>query len=152
VAHIVFVFGWPGQGKSTLAKTLVDEAAFRRVDVDDLYVRFIRTEFPQAATADLEQQILGHYDRTFSRDETQRRAWHDHFLAVIVAAAADYAEVVVDGYLLWDCRTAFDGALTKAGHRVLHLRADSFRYTQVAPVDLTAKAVVAALKSSELPV
>jgi AAA domain len=133
MARIILVFGWPGHGKSTLSKTLAAAHGFHRLDVDAIYVQFVRTQYQQSCPPNIDQVILGHYDDFFSKDDTRRRGWHEHFLGQIVTAADQHRSIVVEGYLLGDCRTAFDRTLTAQGHRVLHIRAEWHTYTDVGP-------------------
>jgi len=145
MAGILLVFGWPGHGKTTLAKTLDADYGFHRIDVDAVYVQFIRAHYPSICPPKIDQVIMGHYDDGFSRHDAYRRHWHEHFLQQIGAAAALHPKVVVEGYLLHDCRTSFDRALTEQGHEVHHIRAESHTYTEVGS-GLTVHEVAALLK------
>jgi hypothetical protein len=49
--------------------------------------------------------------------------------------------VVVEGYLLYDCRTTFDRQLTAKHHRVCHMLADHGTYSQVESRPLTIEQV-----------
>jgi hypothetical protein len=132
-AGILLVFGSPGHGKSKLSEALETKHGFYRIDVDAVYVRFIRGHYPSLCPPNIEQVIMSHYDDVFSRQDAHRRHWHTHFLEQIVAAAVKHPRVVVEGYLLGDCRTSFDRALTDQGHEVHHIRAEWHTYTEVGP-------------------
>jgi predicted kinase len=133
MAAIILAFGWPGNGKTTLATTLQAEHGFHRVDVDAVYVEFIQTHYPHVCPPDIGQIILQHYEQGFGREAARRSHWHSHLLAVIAAAAGQYPKVVADGYLLGHCRTTFQPVLAAAGHQVTHIRAEWHTYTQVGP-------------------
>ena len=133
MSRIILVFGWPGSGKSTLARGLAERHGFHALDVDSTYVAFIKTNYAQSCPPNIAEVILQHYDYGFRADEARRRTWHQHFLGQIQSAAEQHQSVVVEGYLLGDCRTAFHESLTAQGHVVRHIRAESHTYTEIGP-------------------
>ena len=142
MASIVLVYGWPNSGTSALAATLKANG-FHLIAVDHIYIDFIEAEFPDSAGAYLSRNIRAHYEgglgqqsshgMGFRHNEAQRHCWHGHLLHQIEAAVANHSQVVVEGYLLRDCRTLLHLHLTSQRHSVVHVRAEQQSDTEVDP-------------------
>jgi hypothetical protein len=122
VSRVILVFGNPNNGKSTLIDTLRGEHGFHSIAVDGVYVDFVRTLFPRFFLPELSGCILQHYDSIFRLDSTRRQVWCQHLLNQVALASTQHPSVVVEGYLLYDCKDAIETELKKGGHRVFQIK------------------------------
>jgi hypothetical protein len=95
----------------------------------------------------LRHYILQHYEAIF-RHEPQRLArWHDHLLSKIVETSANHDAVLVEGYLLYDCKDKFSEVLEEQSIRSFRIKAEPFRY--VLEHELVSVEEIAALGTSD---
>jgi hypothetical protein len=112
---VVLVSGQPRQGKSYLAMRLRDEHSFEYLGVDEEYIQFIESECSFLYFDALSRHIAHFYHSSFSQPyyseerfgRDQVSEWHSYLLSRIKELTARYNKVVVEGYLLFDCKDTF---------------------------------------------
>jgi 2-phosphoglycerate kinase len=99
---VVLIYGDPGQGKSHLAGKLREEFGYRRITVDDVYVRFIRDRYPDLYFPRLRQFISNHWHAITidGRLDDLGTAWRNHLYDVIENELRSFPRIVVEGYLV----------------------------------------------------
>lgn len=116
---VVLVSGQPRQGKSHLALRLRDEHSFEYLGVDEEYIQFIESECSFLYFDALSKHIAAFYHSIFSQPYYSEERfgrdlvseWHSYLLSRIKELTARYNKVVVEGYLLFDCKEAFQAEL-----------------------------------------
>ena len=116
---VVLVSGQPRQGKSHLAMRLRNEHSFEYLGVDEEYIQFIESECSFLYFDALSRHIATFYYRLFSQPYYSEERfgrdlvseWHSYLLSRIKGLTARYNKVVVEGYLLFDCKEAFQAEL-----------------------------------------
>jgi hypothetical protein len=134
--RLFLVFGDSGAGKSFLADTLEITHHFDRISVDYEYVEFIRARCPALYFEELRSYIGTQYDgilknRAFSLHQFQRdfvAEWHSHLLDRIRAGIGGCEDLVVEGYLLYDCRHEFEEQLRDSAS-VFQIHVENRQYT-----------------------
>jgi len=119
--RVLLIHGDPGNGKSTLAKILKDQYFFNTVPVDDVYVDFILNKFHSLHFEALNRYIAPHYFWIREYHEYIRKDlgrdpiddWHEHLLTTIKELSNLYDDLVVEGFLLYDCKDQIENALPK---------------------------------------
>lgn len=139
--RIFLIYGNPGSGKSTLAKNIKGHdiksgQSFELISVDQCYVDFIANEFPALNWEALNEFIAPHYARLkqwrlqfhkgFGRDPID--TWHQHLLDFIKAKSKLYDNVVVEGYLLGDCKDEFEKQLSDNTRKIIQVQAKEQKY------------------------
>lgn len=132
MARVLLVFGEHLSGKSKLAKELkAADPRLEVIDVDAEYVKWVKDRCPQIYFEYLSQYIYHHYNcillgeysrHVFGRDLVAD--WHAHLLTLIVEGSQRHEHVAVDGYLLFDCKDAYQKALTKRSVKVFQIRVE----------------------------
>ena len=128
MARIFLLYGAPNHGKSTLAAKLKTDFGFDVIETDDAYVQFIKTRFPRIYFDDLHLYIAQHYHYVLGCHADRVREWHEHLLGEIDKRAADCDQLVVEGYLLGDCKDAYEAKLTANGNQVAQIHAEKRSY------------------------
>jgi hypothetical protein len=127
--RVILLFGDPQHGKSRLTDTLRSEHGFHVISVDEVYVDFVRTLFPDFYLKVLGNYILQHYESFFKHDSTRRQVWWQHLLNQIAQASAVHPSVVVEGYQLYDCKDAIETTLKQGERRVFQIKMERFGAT-----------------------
>jgi hypothetical protein len=134
--RLFLVYGMPGAGKTYMVKTLEEHHAFRRLSVDEAYVEHVRSDWPNLYFPALDDFIQPHYhlmlrcrpycESRFGRDFVD--VWHSYLLSAIRSLLdADAVNLVVEGYLLYDCREDIEAALRDRA-QVFQILADDKSY------------------------
>lgn len=136
--QLFLIWGDPRHGKSTLAKSLSESHGFAVCAVDDVYVNFIHTQYPDLDFPKLHQYIAPHYlhifnvntnypgtsdrytDHIFGRPVIQH--WHQHLLDAIRSALKSSDRLAVEGCLLEDCQRDIAGQLRDDGARTISVQ------------------------------
>jgi hypothetical protein len=132
--RVILLYGNPQNGKSTLADRLRDEHGFHKISVDGEYVDFITSVHSAVSFELLGHFIAQHYQTIFSRTPSENvRGWHQHLLQTILAASTQHDAVVVEGFLLYDCKDQLEVALKEHSIRVFQIKAEAFGYVMEHP-------------------
>jgi hypothetical protein len=77
----------------------------------------------------LGQFIAQHYQTIFTRTGSENvQGWHQHLLQTIAVESAQHDSVVVEGFLLFDCKDQLEVALKEQSIHVFQVRAEGFGY------------------------
>jgi len=98
--RVVLIFGDSGHGKSHLADELHEKYGYYVIRLDDVYVEFIRSRYPDFFLNLLPQVIGQHYNTMFIQSPEGVASWSDHVVSVTKDASAQNPLVAVEGYLL----------------------------------------------------
>lgn len=104
--RVVLIYGNPGNGKSHLAEKLEKNYGYHRIELDEVYVKFIRSQYASLDSPKLREVILQHYEYILTpcdRLEVYPGAmekWRDHVVSITEDASHQHALIVVEGYLL----------------------------------------------------
>jgi broad-specificity NMP kinase len=129
MARIILIFGNPGNGKTTLANRLRAEHGFEVMSVDCLYVEFIKSHYSMLYFDDLSLYIDNHYNEVLKSHDERVRNWHEHLFKNIVALSRRCDRLVVEGYLLFDCKDDYENRLTERSIRVVQVHAEGHSYS-----------------------
>jgi uridine kinase len=105
-SRVVLIFGDPGSGKSHLARWLRDKHAYHLIELDDVYVNFVRDCYPDLYLRALNHVIAQHFETILARCDAGGitpgavAAWREHVASLAEAACGQYQHVSVEGYLL----------------------------------------------------
>jgi cytidylate kinase len=125
--RVILIHGYPGNGKTTVGKKLQSDHGCHLIEADDAYVGFVKERCGPLYLRELSQVIYQHYNHIFrSFGEDLVLSWHDHLLNQIIQASDAHNDVVVEGYLLKDCRNKFEVALKEQGRQVFQIRMEGF--------------------------
>ena len=134
MARVLLVFGEHLSGKSTLSNKLKMHH-FDVISVDDVYVKWVESHCPSLYFDDLGKYIYHHYHFILAGDYTRsifRRdllaEWHEHLLAHIIESSQTHESLVVEGYLLFDCKDHFEIELTKQSVQVFQIDVEDRLY------------------------
>jgi hypothetical protein len=135
VKRVFLIHGNPGSGKSTLAKKLRDEHSFEMLSLDELYVEFIKSECPVLYLDAIDKFIAQHYEcilhpeaytkHHFKRDFVNE--WHEYLLTTTSEWSARHDDLVVEGFLLYDCLGDLEARMLQAV-RVFLVHASDLTY------------------------
>jgi hypothetical protein len=123
--RVILLSGNPNNGKSHLTKALHEQHGFHKIETDDVYVQYVRAFQPNFYLPVLGQVILQHYDYIFSGVPALVEQWHTHLLGLIVQASNEHPNIVVEGYLLRDCKDWFALTLREQGRQVFLVRMEN---------------------------
>jgi len=70
--------------------------------------------------------------------------WHSHLLDCIIARSQKHDQLVVEGYLLFDCKDDYEKALTKGSTQVFQIQAKNNLYSSIRGL-LTIEQMIASL-------
>jgi hypothetical protein len=107
--NVFFISGVPGAGKSYLTRHIADRSGAKVVSVDEAYVEFIRTKFPEVYFPALRNFIMGHYGIfSYSRYYAGQvlgkdliALWQQHLAFKVKEELRKISSIlVVDGYQL----------------------------------------------------
>ena len=118
---VILVSGASGQGKSWLAEKLLSDYAFRVLSVDACYVEFIETQVPTLFFPAMKKYVKIHYDNIlssmYSKNKFGRdfvKEWREYLLGrILIKLRSGAAQLVVEGYLLYDCSDFLKQHLSK---------------------------------------
>jgi hypothetical protein len=135
MACILLVSGKHLSGKSTLAEQLRTTHGFEVVSVDEVYVEWVKSECPSLYFDDLQKYIHHHYHYIlvdeYTKDVLGRdliAEWHRHLLGVIFNRSQQHERLVVEGYLLFDCKDQYEVELTEQSMQVFQIHVENDRY------------------------
>jgi hypothetical protein len=111
--HVVLIFGDPGSGKSHLAATLHARFGYEVIGLDDVYVAFVKTEYPELYLPAIRRFVAQHYQTLLLRHDGGRavKAWQGHVASLVAARAAECPLVAVEGFLLLPVLDAVQASL-----------------------------------------
>lgn len=110
---LVWVTGDPGSGKSCLANKLHRDYSFScPLSVDSVYLRFVKEMCPALYFKALHKYIGPHYEHILASKQSSKffygrnfvDEWRNYLYEQIEKKVEKNAKVVVEGYLLKDCK------------------------------------------------
>ena len=110
--RVVLIFGESHHGKSYLAKHLHVNYGYHLVELDGVYVEFVRSQYPDLYLPALGQVIAQHFNMILVPCDRAGitpgaiAAWPDHVASLVEAASREHHLVSVEGYLLSHALTA----------------------------------------------
>ena len=116
MADVVFIYGEPNAGKTTLAKRLHDDYGLEVLHLDETYCEFIKRQIPELYFPYLRDYISPHYPvflqngrqyglAKYGRDfHGEWRSWLGSHVADL---AHEHGKLVVEGWLLYDFKEWF---------------------------------------------
>jgi hypothetical protein len=128
--RVFLVFGEHGSGKTTkVAAPLKAAHHFEVVSVDKVYVEWVKSQCPSLYFEDLSKYIFQHYNSILIGDYTVEvfkgrnvvAEWHAHLLDHIIEQSQQHNSLVVEGYLLFDCKDAYTIELAKLPVQVFQI-------------------------------
>jgi len=125
------------------------------LSLDELYVEFIKTKCPDLYFAALNKFIAQHYQRIlhprdytnyhFNRDFVNE--WHEYLLTATSERSARHDDLVVEGFLLYDCLGDLEARISQVA-RVFLVHANNRTY-RVLGAPLTANEIAALGQTDE---
>jgi hypothetical protein len=105
--RVILIWGEPGQGKSHLAKQLSERCDYHVIGLDDAYIEFVKTRYPDFYLKALNLVIAQHYrymlrvwDHPRGAAEGAMSSWGDWVASLAENATREYPFVAIEGYLL----------------------------------------------------
>jgi hypothetical protein len=125
--RLFLIHGLPHQGKTFLASRLRAQFSCEYISVDRAYLKFIRERCPELDFKLLEKYIGVHYDHILLPEQYSVAVcgrnfvseWRSYLLKVISRAVRRPRDVVVEGYLLRDCKERICGRFEKERRVIL---------------------------------
>jgi hypothetical protein len=94
-----------------------------------VYVDWVKSQQPNLYLPELRLHIAQHYHSILASHPDLVAQWRDYLLALIIERSQQYDRLVVEGYLLADCRDAYEQELTKRSVQVFHIHAVNYSYS-----------------------
>jgi hypothetical protein len=120
--RVILISGYPDQGKSFLGEALRNQHGFHLIQIDGIYVQFIRNACLAVNFPAVSQFIYQHYNQIFVNVQGGITAWHKHLFDEIIQASEKHRDLAVEGYLLKDCKDQFEIDLKEQGRQVFQIR------------------------------
>ena len=105
--RVVLIYGASGNGKSYLAKQMSDNCGYHRVGLDDVYIKFIKEQYPDLYLTDLNIVIAQHYhcilkawDHPGGKYHGAESAWGNYVASFAEDVSRRHPLVAIEGYLL----------------------------------------------------
>jgi hypothetical protein len=129
MARVLLLFGNPGNGKSPLAVRLKADHGFEVISVDDVYVEWVKSQHRNLYFPELHAHILQHYHSILGSHPGFVNQWHAYLLALTLERSHEHDRLVVEGYLLFDCKDAYEQELTRRSVQVFQIEAEKYLYS-----------------------
>jgi len=115
-SRVILIYGNPGNGKSYLAEKLEKNYGYHRIELDEVYVDFIRSQYASLDSPILRNIIAQHYNLLGACHQCgvhpdALEKWQDHVVSIAENASQQYPLVVVEGYLLLPAIVAMQRSL-----------------------------------------
>src|SRR5258708_27331460 len=119
--RVVLIHGESGSGKSPLAQKLKAGYGFEVLELDKLYVCFIKTMCPDLYFNFLSKAISNHYLYILPQSmwkindvaHNLVEEWHQHLLNTVIDESARHDALVVEGWLLFPYLKEIKGQLSQ---------------------------------------
>ena len=117
--RIVLIFGDPDSGKSWLANELHDRYGYNVLSVDELYIQFIKEDYPKLYLESLNLVVSQHYKQVLKATEKDgEKRWREYVVSFIKENFNHTSLLAVEGYLLLPVLKYVRSKLSQRGTRV----------------------------------